>query len=119
MSEEKKISDEIMSDDELDNVSGGVNYARLADDSRFLNVLLRGREGHCDRYGSWRVRFNKKEVINAWKSVGVDCYANSSVFGESGINTYEINGKAVTQEQAWAHAEQVVGKHLEQSEWDW
>ncbi len=37
-----------LTDDELEQVTGG---DAMADDSRFLNVLLRGREGHCGRYG--------------------------------------------------------------------
>ena len=39
-----------LTDDELEQVVGGDKD--LANDSRFLNVLLRGREGQCGRYGS-------------------------------------------------------------------
>lgn len=115
MAEKDKIAEEIMSEDELDKVSGG-NVADLADDSRFLNTLLRGRPGQCDRYGQWRVRFNTEEIYNAWRSVGVDCYMPAN---DRDI-LYKIDGKPVSREEAWAHAEKVVGKHFEKRiEWDW
>ena len=40
-----------LTNDELEQVSGGCDY-ETSDDSRFLNVLLRGTDYHrCDRYG--------------------------------------------------------------------
>ena len=114
MADKDKYADEIMSDEELDGVAGG--YANeMADDSQFLNVLLRGRPGQCDRYGQWRAPYNGEEIENAWKSVGVECVTKSAFYG----NIYKINGKEVSQQKAWEHAEQVVGKHLERSDWDW
>lgn len=96
---------------ELEQVTGG---DAMADDSRFLNVLLRGREGHCDRYGAWTVIDHYDEVVRAWASVGVEFYCD-----EEGAYYWLIDGKYVPQYRAWLRAEQVVGKHLTRSDWDW
>ena len=101
-----------LTDADLEQVIGGDKD--LADDSRYLNVLLRGREGQCGRYGSWRSNNHYGEVVRAWASVGVvlsvdddDCLA------------YCIDGKEISRHEAWLHAEQVVGKHLKRADWDW
>ena len=39
-----------LTDAELEQVVGG---GYIAEDSRFLNVLLQGREGQCGRYGNF------------------------------------------------------------------
>ena len=66
-----KLQDENkLTDVDLEQVVGGDD---IADDSRFLNVLLQGREGQCERYGSWRSGRHFDEVARAWRSVGVDC----------------------------------------------
>ncbi len=108
-----KLKDENkLTDDDLEQVVGGDD---IADDSRFLNVLLRGREGQCDRYGSWRSGSHLGELGRAWGSVGVD-------FGwddEDECCYYRIGGKEVSRYEAWLHAEQVVGKHLKRADWDW
>ena len=42
-----------LSNDELKQVAGGCDY-ETCDDSKFLNVLLRGTDYHrCDRYGKF------------------------------------------------------------------
>ena len=108
--------------EQLEQVAGGTTD-QAADDSRFLNVLLRGRPGQCDRYGEYKLsdatyhacrRLN--EIREAWASVGVDAYPFN---GGSRENVYVINGQGVTREQAWAHAQKVVGKTLKKSDWYW
>ena len=48
-----KLKDENkLTEDELEQVAGG---DMLANDSRFLNVLLRGCAGQCGRYGGFMV----------------------------------------------------------------
>ncbi len=102
-----------LTDADLEQVMGGDKD--LADDSRFLNVLLRGREGQCGRYGSWRSDWHLGEVTRAWASVGVEY----GVDDDEDCLYYRINGKEVSQHDAWLHAEQVVGKHLKRADWDW
>ena len=123
----KKVifNSEMMNDEQLDLVSGGRNV-EFADDSRFLNVLLRGRPGHCDRYGEWKAMSHGDEIVNAWKSVGIDIvYHNIIHSGPDGltsketISDYSLNGKKITRAAAFAHAESVVGKHLQKSDWKW
>ena len=46
-------------------------FGNMSGDSKFLNVLLAGRAGCCDRYGVFKVFFNTSEVISAWNSVGI------------------------------------------------
>ena len=118
MADKDKYADEIMSDEELDKVSGGTNR-ELADDSRFLNVLLQGTNKYhqCDRYGAGRIFFSedaRKDVKDAWKSLGIRLYYSA----ESG-NEYHLNGKKISQAEAWAHAESLVGKHLTKEQWNW
>ena len=45
-----KHADKMLTADELDNIAGGSAW-ELADDSQFLNVLLRGHPAQCDRWG--------------------------------------------------------------------
>lgn len=118
MAKEDKFADEMLTDDELDVVSGGT-LANVANDSRFLNVLLAGREGQCDRYGEWRVfqEDHGDEIVKAWASVGIEAKMNRDTLG----NTYKRmdNGESLTQEEARQYAMNVVGKQLKQSDWKW
>jgi len=103
-----------LTEDELEQVAGG---SILSDDSRFLNVLLRGKWQQCDRYGEWRAGEHFNEIVKAWASVGVELYF--AVQGKDGKYCYNINGKEVSRYDAWLHAEQVVGRHLKRADWDW
>ena len=105
-------------DADLEQVVGG---GQLDRDSRFLNVLLRGREGQCGRYGVWTVDDHVDEIRRAWASVGVELSETVEIVwgAPSSDFHYLINGKEVSQYEAWAHAEQVVGKHLKHSDWAW
>ena len=105
-----------LTNEELESVSGGL-MKEIAEDSRFLNVLLRGRPEQCDRYGEWRIAWgdHEDEIEKAWASVGVNVYLS-----RDGYNTYRIsNGEAVTQEEARQYAMNFVGRHLNRSDWDW
>ena len=106
-----------LSDNSLDLVSGGDCY-ETADDSRFLNVLLQGRPGHCDRYGEWRIfwQYHDEEIRNAWAVAGVAAWLHDNT---EVPNSYMVNGKWVTQEEARQHAMEVIGKHLTVDQWDW
>ena len=114
----KKINEqlELMSEEELNQVSGGSCY-ESADDSRFLNVLLQGTKyHHCDRYGATKMFFGIgiSDVFKAWHSLGIE-FASYPVRA----NQYYLNGKEITRDEAWAHAEKLVGKHLTKAQWDW
>ena len=104
-----------LTEKDLTKVAGGFPHkpnlhpVQYADDSRFLNVLLRGRPDQCDRYGSWRASFNKDEINKAWESVGVTI----------SNNRYMLNGKQISQSAAWDYAQQVVGTTLNESDWKW
>lgn len=121
MAEEKKYANEIMSDDELDNVAGGACW-ETGQDSRFLNVLLRGNPAQCDRYGAWRisVESHEDEIKKAWAAVGVDAEIDGGNYFISGkSNSYSINGKKVTRDEAYQHAMRVTGHYMTKSEWNW
>ena len=109
------LKDEILSDEQLEQVAGGLLWDRhqLADDSRFLNVLLRGTENQPER-NNWAM-VTPGKIADAWSSVGIEIKEGSLLGGHS----YNLNGKEISQAQAWAHAEEVIGKHLERSDWDW
>lgn len=109
-----------MSDDELDQVAGG-NCYETADDSRFLNSL----NGSCDRYGATRIYFAHgwtgidAEIDKAWATVGIKAHCNPIWSYKSDHNTYELNGKQITQEEARQHAMKVTGHYMERKDWDW
>ena len=112
----KKINAKLenLSDDELEQVAGGFwDSAQLANDSRFLNVLLRGKPNQPERHNWFMV--SAVEMRKVWNSLGIEM-KDGSIFGD---HTYHLNGKEISQAQAWAHAKKVVGKHLERSDWDW
>lgn len=108
-----------MSAEELDCVSGG---GYLSADSKFLNVLLRGNSAQPDRVGEWKAFWNsnniKQSVQDAWKSVGVLSNSNCDYYifykTKLGYGWYPC-----TREQAMAHAQEVMGVSLSQSDWDW
>ena len=118
MADKDKYADEIMSDEELDGVAGG--YAdESANDSRFLNVLLQGTNKYhqCDRYGKTAMFFGagaREDLIKSWKSLGIELLEDFYEY-----NTYRLNGKKISREEAWAHAESIVGKHLTEEQWNW
>ena len=116
MAEKGKFAYEIMSDDELDGVSGG-NCYQIADDSRFLNSL----NGSTDRYGATKSFFNAASIIKeteaAWASLGIKCKSRGGT-GET-YNEYYLNGQQITQEQARQHAMKVTGHYMTESDWKW
>ena len=112
----KKINDELekMSDEELEQVAGGFyDRHKLAEDSRFLNVLLRGFNKQPERC-NW-IMVTPEKIISTWKSIGI-VIEEGSVFGG---HSYNLDGKKISQSQAWAYAEEFIGKHLERKDWDW
>ena len=109
-----------LSNEELEQVSGGCVY-ETANDSKFLNVLLRDTGYYrCDRYGRATVVWGSSgisplaDVENAWKGLGIKIE-----FHDRANNKYYLDGKQITRDEAWDHAEKLVGKHLERSDWNW
>ena len=115
MAEEKKLSEEKMSDEELDGVAGG-NVDETMRDSWFLNSL----NGSCERHADFGVVLDmtSEEITNAWSTVGVRAEINSFGFGKQKSNRYWIGDKEVTQEQARQHAMNFVGKQMKESDWN-
>ena len=110
-----------LTNDELEQVSGGCLY-EISNDSKFLNVLLRGTDYHrCDRYGKTRIALGAdgyspaEDVNDSWSGLGIKV---SSCAGFK-HNKYYLNGKRITRDEAWDYAEKLVGKHLERKDWDW
>lgn len=118
MADKDKIADEMLSDDELDGVAGGTP-GELADDSRFLNVLLHETKKYhqCDRYGEFIMFWSdnaRQDLKKSWNSLGIEIE-----FGLFGENTYKLNGNKISRDEAWAHAESLVDKHLTEAQWNW
>jgi hypothetical protein len=115
----QKFADKALDVEQLEEVAGGVVYTgsaeKLADDSRFLNVLLRGRPGQCDRYGDYFAKRSVPEIQRAWASVGVTMLTEGNDVGYY----HQINGKTVSPEEAYNYAMKVVGKQLKPSDWYW
>ena len=116
----KLFANKALDVEEMENVAGG-SYDQTADDSRFLNVLLRGHPAQCDRYGEKKIKLDYAnndrrfaEIEAAWKVCGVEAKVKKSY-----ANHYYIDGLEVTQSQAMNHAMNVMGKQLKKSDWYW
>ena len=118
----KLFADKQVSAEQLEAVAGG-STKQTADDSRFLNVLLRGHPNQPNRYGETRAGSMyeadtvRAEVRKGWKACGIR-------FGRRGSdeeNYYEdMNTKqSMTQESAMRLAMQRMGKQLAWSDWYW
>ena len=105
----KKLTDglEQLSDEELENIAGGTDF-ESAEDSKFLNNLLNGTEYYqCNSYSEYDLKnvVPRFQVMMAWKSIGIDVK-----LGENYKNTYILNGKEISRDQALEHAKKTVGK---------
>ena len=111
----KLFAENALDVEEMERIVGGAleHSDCLADDSRFLNVLLRGRPGQCDRYGDYMVGGKIPEIQQAWASVGV------TMVYDSRSRYHQINGQRVSAEEAYNYAMKVVGKQLKPSDWYW
>ena len=118
----KLFANKALDVEEMDNVAGG-SYHELADDSRFLNVLLRGHPAQPDRHGERKLELDYAnngsryaELRAAWEACGVHLHK----IDETGGNRYVLHsGREVTREQAMNHAMNVIGKQLKKSDWYW
>ena len=113
----KLFAEKTLSVDEMEAIAGGAldHCDSLADDSRFLNVLLGGNV--VERVGSYKAGLGNyaDNVEKAWAKVGVEC-STGTLWHD---NEYKINGVSVSQEQARQHAMNVVGRQLKKSDWYW
>ena len=115
----KLFADKQVSTEQLEAVAGGTAH-QVADDSRFLNVLLRGHPDQPNRYGETRAGSIyegdaiSREVSKAWAAVGITCDADTCG------NTWYYNDRiGISQEQARQLAMQRMGKQLKKSDWYW
>ncbi len=104
--------------EELDQVAGG-NRSESIEDADFLNELMR-RTGknqsiYLRRYqdplkqGETYLCPDRTELLDAWASVGVKIVDNHTL--HSG-NIYYIDGKQVSREAAFIHAQKKMGVFL-------
>ena len=118
----KLFANKALDVEDMDNVAGG-SYHELADDSRFLNVLLRGHPAQPDRHGERKLELDYAnngsryaELRAAWEACGVHLHQINETKG----NRYVLHsGREVTREQAMNHAMKVMGKKLKKSDWYW
>ena len=118
----KLFAEKTLSADEMEAIVGGAlaHCDSVADDSRFLNVLLGGNV--CDRYGEEYAGDHIEEIKKAWSTVGVELeinyyYNRSDGVPLGGYYVYKINGEYVDAEDAYRHAMKVTGKNLKPSDW--
>ena len=118
----KLFANKALDTEQMDDVAGGT-YHQTADDSRFLNVLLRGHPAQPDRYGERKLDLDYAnnasryaEIRAAWNACGVYLQHIGTVESD---NVYYIGDKEVTQEQARQHAMNVMGRQLKKSDWYW
>ena len=121
----KLFADKQLSAEQLEDVAGGDldHCGGKGDDSRFLNVLLRGHPAQPDRHGERKLELDYAnngsryaELRSAWEACGVHLHK----IDETGGNRYVLHsGREVTREQAMNHAMNVMGRQLKKSDWYW
>ena len=117
------FAEQELSTEQLEEVAGG-NRFETSDDSCFLNVLLRGRPGQCDRYGETRCgsayegESIKREVAAAWATVGIK-FTVGKKYPYTPHYIDERGGRSIDRSTAYELAQQRVGKTLKKSDWYW
>ena len=112
---QEKFADKEMNKEQLESVAGGTNE-QTKRDTYFLRHML--GNGACRSWSrsfeedNWASSGINKEVVAAWKKVGVDAYINPV-----DLNQYSINGKQVSQGEAYRHAQKVLNKYVKDSDW--
>ncbi len=115
-------AENILPPEALDEASAGSCY-EMAEDSRFLNVLLRGDSFQPDRYGATKCWINSDskislELSKAWAAVCID-FRPRDTMREQNAYFKQGTGEALTREQAMAYAQEAMGVTLKRSDWDW
>ena len=117
----KLFADKQVSTEQLEAVAGGTTH-ETADDSRFLNVLLRGHPAQPNRYGETRAGSAYEsdkvagEVKEAWKACGIKFVRRD---GKNGYWDMNSGKKLEGQESAMMLAMRRMGKQLAWSDWYW
>jgi hypothetical protein len=110
--------DKMLTVEEMESVAGGTT-SEMADDTCFLNVLLRGHAEQPERYGEYRTgkEFDtvRMSLSKAWGAVGITMDCN-----EGRENSYyDQAGNQISRDEAYQHAMKVVGRQLKKSDWYW
>ena len=76
----------------------------------------------CDRYGAYRVSIDGdavSDVVKTWAKYGVKCESYNCVLGDwfSKDNSYSIDGKKVSHNQAMLYVAKVLGKNVDTSKY--
>ena len=108
MADKGKYVDEMISDAELECVSGGT-YNETAADSKFLNIY-----GLCKKYSLNDIEISQGTEIEdavkaAWSKVGVELEYNSGRVTIGEKNKYYINGNPVSRAEAYRHVLKLKG----------
>ena len=104
--------------EQLEGVAGG-SAAEMADDSRFLNVLLQGRPGCPDRYGESQSGSIGEALATAWATVGIDFIGVDGNTGHPNSYSDKETGRSLTRGQAMDLTIQRVGRQLKKRDWKW
>ena len=93
----KKINAELeqMSDEELNQVSGG-NIGETARDSKFLYEYGLVDDYHGDLYATFHWEKTSSEVDSGWSKSGI-----TSVTVPIGYNRYYLGGKEISRDEAY------------------
>lgn len=110
---DKNLNAEVLSMEELDTISGGTVY-QTAMDTEFLRDIGIKIKARSTKYVHQYFKEVSRELINAWKSVGVFCPTIATSPFEK--NTYtDLNGNSLTRKQAMEIAMKAKGVSLNTS----
>ena len=102
MSDEKILTEEILSDDELEEVSGG-GTRQLCGDNDLLKMI------GCTHYDGtiiwdlWASKANRI-VTEGWAQVGIKMELNNNEARYTNTNHYYLNGTEISRKEAFTYA---------------
>ncbi len=110
MAKEDKFADEVLSDEELDNVVGGTFEDSLDDGAFFRDQIFKSEyyKGNakfivCRMAGAFYPQTH--HIASAFKDFGVQFIPHEA---DSVGNEYFIDGKQVSQREAWDHVTKIA-----------
>ena len=101
MADEKKITDEILNDEELEQVAGGNYFESMSDAQKFENLGIKISEKNI---GGMPILMHDEfvKLRETFKIYGVEIKDHGGLIND---NEYFINGNQVSRDDAWKHIE--------------
>lgn len=111
MKDKKNLENELISDDELENISGGYDYEVFGDVQEFNSLGIKiGTFDHVSNEVMAISGIDMKKMENTFKEYGVTSIQHLGHYSRNHFNKnqYFINGREVSREEAWTHVKSQI-----------